>query len=381
MHTFNVPRIFNGKNILLKARHIDQASEIFALVDKNREHLKPWMPWVDSTKTVNDSKSYLELATKWWNEATTFDYSLYEISSNKLIGSFGLHSIDWNKKTCSLGYWIDKNAEGKGYIREAVEIGEKIAMDLGFHRIVITCDRINQRSQSVARSLGYRLESVQIDEQVFRGQYRDTLNFVKLINPEIQNKITVNLPSGYSICETNPESFWKEVDPHITKIFDDQELILRPRDIISEQERLNLQALNKNVQTPFEYFVLLSYQDKTVGWSWGYQDGRESFYMVNSAVLPEHRGRGLYSRLLDVMMNKITSMGFQKIWSRHNMTNNAIIIPKLKRGFRITGTELSDIFGVLVHLSYLTNSDRQKILKFRAGHIRPDEKIKSVFKI
>jgi ribosomal protein S18 acetylase RimI-like enzyme len=151
------------------------------------------------------------------------------------------------------------------------------------------------------------------------------------------------------------------------------------REIYSEIEREKLKALNKSFNHPYLYHAVVRNEMNVVGWTWGYQDSRDSFYMVNSGVLPEHRGKGLYSRLLQTTLQKLVNKGFQRIWSRHNNTNNEIIVPKLKHGFQITGTELSDIFGSLIHLTYFTNTTRKKVLNFRSGHLRPDTEIKRVF--
>jgi hypothetical protein len=42
----------------------------------------------------------------------------------------------------------------------------------------------------------------------------------------------------------------------------------------------------------------------------------------------------------------------------------------------ITDIELSDVFGVLVHLSYFFNPIRRKVLDVRAGQARPDAEVK-----
>ena len=42
----------------------------------------------------------------------------------------------------------------------------------------------------------------------------------------------------------------------------------------------------------------------------------------------------------------------------------------------ITDIELSDVFGVLVHLSYFFNPIRRKALDVRAGQARPDAEVK-----
>lgn len=374
-------RDISGERILLKARAIDQAPAMFALIEQNREHLRPWMPWEEFTKSIADSKAYLELAAQWWDKGTTFDYSLYEKTSGRMMGSFGLHSLDWEKRTCHLGYWIGREFEGQGYVNEAVRLGEQIVYSIGLHRVIITCDRLNRRSARVAEATGYRLEATMIDECCDRGRVRDTLQFVKLFNPPRHGEITENLPEGFSIVEKPGEEFWPQVTPHLTRIFDERELILRPHPLLSAREKEKLKALNAENKNVYTYHALLLKDGALAGWTWGYQDSRESFYMVNSAIFPEHRGRGLYTRLLETTVNKMVEKGFQKIWSRHNMLNNAIIASKLKKDFQITGTEINDSFGALVHMTLYTNKIRRKILQFRSGSLRPDQELKDILKI
>lgn len=373
------PKIVEGKRIRLIARHNDQASEMFALVDKNRKSLGRWMPWEKETQSVADSLSYLELAQLWWTEGTTFDFSVFDKLNNKMVGSFGLHSINWIKKSCEIGYWLDEAYQGRGYISEAVLLGEEMALNLGFHRLVITCDRLNQRSQNIPRRLRYRLESLQIDECIdHHGQHRDTLRFVKLLNIKVDGHITENLPAGYSIQELDSEPFWKLVEEKKKYVFSDN-LIPHGRSLLSDQEREKLKVLGEAFRRPYFYHAVLWCHSEVVGWTWGYQDSPESFYMVNSAVMPEHRGRGLYTRLLQGTVDKLVEKGFQRIWSRHTYTNNQIIIPKLKQGFQITGSELSDTFGSLIYLTYFSNPLRKKVLSFRSGESRPDDEIKKIF--
>jgi GNAT superfamily N-acetyltransferase len=103
--------------------------------------------------------------------------------------------------------------------------------------------------------------------------------------------------------------------------------------------------------------------------------------MCNSAVLPIFRRKGIYSALLKKCLQVTREEGFQLIYSKHSATNNAVIIPKLKEGFIISKMELDDKFGVLIHLHYYMNSTRKKIMHYRSGQIKPDEEIKSIFKL
>ena len=100
--------------------------------------------------------------------------------------------------------------------------------------------------------------------------------------------------------------------------------------------------------------------------------------MVSTGILKEHRRRGIYAALLPVVLERVRTKGFQVVTSRHNLTNNAVIIPKLKAGFVISGFEVNDMYGSLVHLSYFFNPTRRKVLDVRVGQAAPDEEVQAL---
>lgn len=117
------------------------------------------------------------------------------------------------------------------------------------------------------------------------------------------------------------------------------------------------------------------FRDQFCGWTIGEQQADGVFYMRNSAIFPEHRRKGLYSALLDKTLQSARNKGFQAVRSRHKATNNEVIIPKLKAGFKITGFEISDIFGTLVHLTLFLNPLREQVLDYRVGY-KPSDEVK-----
>ena len=150
----------------------------------------------------------------------------------------------------------------------------------------------------------------------------------------------------------------------------------RLRDAMSDEERKQVKALDARLGSPVKIRLGVFHGDQCVGWSWGFQESALRFYMCNSAILPEHRRQGLYTKLLQAVVERAEQLGFQEIYSRHVATNNAVIIPKLKAGFVMTAMEVNDLFGTLVHLTYYPNPLRKKVLDYRVGQVQPDDEIK-----
>jgi ribosomal protein S18 acetylase RimI-like enzyme len=103
--------------------------------------------------------------------------------------------------------------------------------------------------------------------------------------------------------------------------------------------------------------------------------------MMNTGIHPTHQNKGIYKRLLPKILEILKEKGFQKVYSRHKATNNQIIIPKLRAGFLITNFEMSDIHGVLIHLTYYFNETRRKIMEYRVGNLQPDQTIRQALSL
>lgn len=113
-------------------------------------------------------------------------------------------------------------------------------------------------------------------------------------------------------------------------------------------------------------------QGKLVGWSYGWPEREGVFYMANSAVVPEYRRQGIYSRLVGEVLQYTRTAGLASVRSRHLCTNNRVIIAKLKLGFHITGMEFSEQFGPLVRLVHFHGAERSRLFQQRASALSPE---------
>lgn len=102
--------------------------------------------------------------------------------------------------------------------------------------------------------------------------------------------------------------------------------------------------------------------------------------MANSALLKSHRGKGLYSALLNEVMRIVIDKGFLRVESSHLQTNNRIIIKKLKSGFYISGTKAIEFIGCQVDLVYHVNPIDAEVYNFRVGY-KPTKRVRKILKI
>jgi len=268
------PTLIEGSKIILRARHVNQSVELFRLIDSNRLYLREWMPWEEQTKTTEDTREYLQKATQGWLDKTLFDYSIYDKKSEQMIGSFGIHAIQWVKRSCEIGYWICENYQGQGYVSEALRVVENSIAALGFHRISIVCDRRNHRSAQVAKKNNYLLEAVIRDDIKIRGRWRDSFKYTKLLNPIHPKRLTENLPYGYSFLFVDQATF----------------KLLQPDLSLCPSQEVGL-------------YGLLYYEDQIAGGIVAYEQDSKKLAIKKVYSKKAYRGRGLKGLLLRVVLN------------------------------------------------------------------------------
>jgi GNAT superfamily N-acetyltransferase len=132
-------------------------------------------------------------------------------------------------------------------------------------------------------------------------------------------------------------------------------------------ERRRARARRRTFRPDYALRVAAFHGDDLVGWSYGWQDGADRFYMALSAVAPDHRRRGLYSRMVETIIMETRAAGFAELTSRHRPDNHPVLIARLRLGFVITGYETSATFGGLVRLTLPLTATRRTVLGKRLG--------------
>lgn len=105
--------------------------------------------------------------------------------------------------------------------------------------------------------------------------------------------------------------------------------------------------------------------EELVGWSFGWMERGNVFYMANSGVVAHYRRRGVYSLLLDGIRKHAQSEGALALRSQHSVVNNPVIIAKLRAGFHISGLSQSAQMGTLVELSLHFSEKRRALNRSR----------------
>ncbi|MBO7257974.1 MAG: GNAT family N-acetyltransferase [Alphaproteobacteria bacterium] len=192
MNNIKFKEILNGERLALKipTANFETARMLFSVVSRNREHLGKWLPWVAKNTQPEHSYDFLQSIVKGFNENTKAEYFIYEKSTGDFCGICSAHThFSPTHKYISLGYWLDKEKCGKGYMTEAVKLIEDDLFTQNATRLIIQNDIENMGSVNVPKRLGYHLEGIARADfySEYLGSYRDIYTWSKL-HPNIEKQ-------------------------------------------------------------------------------------------------------------------------------------------------------------------------------------------------
>jgi RimJ/RimL family protein N-acetyltransferase len=179
---FSIPEAFESSRLLIRAPLFNDGMKINEAIRESIDELRPWMPWAQIIPTPEESEANIRRARLKFLERIDMRLLIVLKENGQLVGSSGLHNIDWKTRKFEIGYWVRTSFGGQGYITEAVDaITNYAARELQANRIEIRCDSKNERSYRVAERLGFTLEGIiRNDELSVDGSLRNTMIYSKI---------------------------------------------------------------------------------------------------------------------------------------------------------------------------------------------------------
>lgn len=177
------PERITTQRLLIRSPQPGDGAENCAAIQESMAELRPWMPWAQENLTADTQEAIMRRAHADFMARTDLMLLLLLKGSNTIIGSSGLHRIDWRVPKFEIGYWLRTSYTGQGYMTEAVNAIAAFAFEtLEARRLEIRCDERNTRSAAVARRCGFALEGIlrHNARDHFTGQLENTLVFAQI---------------------------------------------------------------------------------------------------------------------------------------------------------------------------------------------------------
>ena len=162
--------------IELRAWRESDLEVVFAAVSKNSEHLQTFMRWMKPDYSIDDARTFLTEADIARKERTNLGLGIFR--REELIGSIGLSRFDWTAQRAEIGYWIDKDFEGKGIVTLASQrLIDYAFNELKLNRVEIRCSAENRRSAIIPLKLGFQKEGTFRQSEFLHGRFHDFYTF------------------------------------------------------------------------------------------------------------------------------------------------------------------------------------------------------------
>ena len=123
---------------------------MFDVIERDRKHLEPWLPWLANVTTLHDEE--LAMQNDALQNARLDTVFTAIVLDNSIVGA---------AKWAEIGYWIDAKHEGRGIVTRCVKKLEQLCFqELDCQRVQITNDVTNIHSRAIPEHLGYTLEGI-----------------------------------------------------------------------------------------------------------------------------------------------------------------------------------------------------------------------------
>ena len=147
-------RIEVGTSGFLALREEHHAAASAALVEKNREWLAPLFPWVQEFTSVEDAVRSIRQHREQAGEGKSLNLGYWQ--EGVFCGMVGFVHLDLDKHRASLGYWLDRDCQGKGWMNQAC----RALLNHGFAHLQLRevhaeCLPHNHPSRHVLEALGF----------------------------------------------------------------------------------------------------------------------------------------------------------------------------------------------------------------------------------
>jgi RimJ/RimL family protein N-acetyltransferase len=166
----------------LLLRPLTAADADALLTYRSRTDVARYVPFQPMTREVIDERiAGMWARTELTDEGQAVTLGIELAATGELVGDVILFWHSREHAGGEIGYVVDPAHGGNGYATEAGRAMLGLGFDqLGLHRIVARVDERNEPSANVCRRLGLRLEARLVQNEMFKGEWSNELDFAML---------------------------------------------------------------------------------------------------------------------------------------------------------------------------------------------------------
>ena len=159
-----------GPDLHLRLLETGDAPVLYDLIERCREYLAEWLPWVPHVVDAEGCRSFIESVRNQNAAENGFSAGIWR--DRELLGVIGLHYIDKANRITSIGYWLGEQYQGQGIMtRSCRELVDYVFADLGLNRVEIRCAVANRKSRAIPERLNFAQEGLLREAELLNGSF------------------------------------------------------------------------------------------------------------------------------------------------------------------------------------------------------------------
>lgn len=153
----DIPTHFETERLFLRGYQPGDGPWYYAVSQKNRAHLTRYESGnvIMTIKTEEDAEAVVRGLAADWEARNCFFMGAFDKKTHEFVAQIYVGPVNWNLPEFKIGYFVDIDHEGQGYITEAIKATLQFLFEhLKAHRVCLDCNDTNVRSYQVAERCG-----------------------------------------------------------------------------------------------------------------------------------------------------------------------------------------------------------------------------------
>lgn len=172
-----------NKKLTLREIQFEDAQQIFEAIDTQRAYLGKWLPFIASTKSIDDTIAFVESVRKNLKYKSEYVFSIFW--EDQIAGLIGFKDFDTLNRKIEIGYWLKEELQHKGIITLATNILICYSFTkMEVNRIQIRCATLNMPSRKIPERLGFVYEGIERDGELLSSGIFTDLAVYSLLKTE-----------------------------------------------------------------------------------------------------------------------------------------------------------------------------------------------------
>lgn len=161
-----------NSKIELETLKLSMTDVIFESIDRDREFLTRWLPFIDFNQKKSDTENFIKSVLNQPGRKRDEVYSIWY--NQEFAGLIGFKETDWINRKTELGYWLTKKMQGKGIITSSTQKLLRFAFHkLNMNRVQIKVAVGNSRSSAIPKKLGFKFEGIEREGELHQNKFFD----------------------------------------------------------------------------------------------------------------------------------------------------------------------------------------------------------------